>query len=157
MIKLNHASLHKMKLHSSRTYPEECCGVLLGRVDNETKVVCDILEMKNAKDENRSTRFLITPEDYKSAEQQAKQEGVDLVGSYHSHPDHPAVPSQFDLEHAMPWWSYVIINVEAGQPSTLRSWLMNEDRSRFEEEELIVVDGQFKHFVSNLLSRSMDF
>lgn len=145
MIKLNHTSLHKIKIHAMKTYPEECCGVLMGRDLEEARVVCDILEMRNAKDEDRQRRYLIQPEDYKVAEEEAKREGVGIVGFYHSHPDHLAQPSEFDLEQAMPYWSYIIVSVTHGQPDHVRSWVMDDDRSKFEEELIDILDGQFKH------------
>lgn len=145
MIKLNHTSLHKIKIHAMKTYPEECCGVLMGRDLEEARVVCDILEMRNAKDEDRQRRYLIQPEDYKVAEEEAKREGVGIVGFYHSHPDHLAQPSEFDLEQAMPYWSYIIVSVTHGQPDHVRSWVMDDDRSKFEEEPIDILDGQFKH------------
>lgn len=145
MIRLNHTSLHKIKLHGMQAYPEECCGVLLGRDLGDSKQVCDIWEVKNSKEENRERRFLISPEDYKQAEILAKDEKMDILGLYHSHPDHPARPSQFDLDHAFPYWSYIIVSVEDAQPSAVSSWLLKDDRSEFVEEHIEIVDGQFVH------------
>lgn len=134
-----------MKLHAMQTYPEECCGVLMGRDAEGGKMICDILEVPNAGKENRNRRFLIGPEVYKKVEQEAAEEGVEIVGLYHSHPDHPAAPSEFDREQAMPQWSYVIVSVNQGQPEYVRSWVLREDRSAFHEEDIQVLDGQFKH------------
>ena len=145
MLRLNHTSLHKIKVHAMTTYPEECCGVLMGRKDDKGTIVCDVLALKNTQQENRTHRFLITPQDYAVAEQEANKEGVDVIGFYHSHSDHPAQPSPFDLEHALPWWSCVIVSVDKGQPSRIKSWLLKDDRSSFEEEKIDVTDGQFKH------------
>lgn len=145
MLKLNHTALHKIKLQAMRTYPEECCGVLLGKEERQTKVVYDILPMNNKKNENRTTRYLILPEDYKRAEEEASKEGVSLMGLYHSHPDHPSQPSEVDLEHALPWWSYIIVSVEDGQPTAVTSWVLSDDHLMFEKEFLEIVDGEFKH------------
>ena len=145
MIEMNHTAFHKAKLHAMQTYPEECCGVLLGTDNDTTRHVCDVLEIRNTKDENRTRRYLITPEAYKHAEEYAAKEGVQILGLYHSHPDHPAQPSQFDLDHALPWFSYVIVSVEKGIPAVTRSWLLRDDRSAFDEEELVVLDGEFIH------------
>jgi proteasome lid subunit RPN8/RPN11 len=142
MLQLNHTALHRIKLHAMQTYPEECCGVLIGRDDGERKTVCDILEIKNAKEENRARRFLITPEDYTWAEKRAREEGVDVMGFYHSHPDHPARPSQFDIDHAMPWCSYVIVSVEAGHAVAVKSWVLLDDHSAFSEEPMEVLEGE---------------
>ena len=145
MLKVHHAALHKIKLHAMQAYPEECCGVLLGGVDGGTRTVCDVLEIRNARDENRGQRFLISPDDYRLAERQARNEGVELLGFYHSHPDHPAQPSQFDLDHAMPWCSYVITSVVDRLPNAVRSWVLLDDRSAFQEERVEVLDGAFGH------------
>jgi proteasome lid subunit RPN8/RPN11 len=145
MITLNHTSLHRIKIHAMQTYPEECCGALLGTHDGDAKSVCDVLEIKNALGEHRSHRYLVTPEDYTRAEERATKAGVSIVGFYHSHPDHPAEPSQFDLEHAMPWWSYVVVSVESKLPTVMRSWLLKVDRTRFSEKKLEISDGEFKH------------
>ncbi len=145
MIKLNHTALHKIKLHATQTYPEECCGVLFGKDRGEFKDVCEILSIRNINQDQRERRYLISPEDYQMAEREANQEGVEIVGLYHSHPDHPSIPSQFDLEHALPYWSYVIVSVEQGQPTELASWVLKDDRSAFDEEQVQIVDGQFVH------------
>ena len=139
---LSHAALHKIKLHAMRTYPEECCGVLFGDADGSSKKVCDVLEIRNAKEENRGRRFLITAAEYRWAEERAAKKGVSLLGFYHSHPDHPAEPSQFDLDHAMPWCSYLIAAVRDGNPAAVRSWILREDRSAFDEEILEITDGE---------------
>jgi proteasome lid subunit RPN8/RPN11 len=123
-----------MKAHARQTYPEECCGILLGTIEGDRKSVHDALAIGNSSEQLRTRRFIITPDDYRNAEALASRKGLDVLGFYHSHPDHPAHPSQFDLEHAFPWWSYVIIGVEDGNPSAMSSWLLLEDRSRFEEE-----------------------
>lgn len=141
MLKLNHTALHKIKFHAMRTYPEECCGVLLGREENQGRFVCDVIQTNNAKSEYRTRRYLITPEDYKRAEEEAQEKGVSLIGLYHSHPDNPPLPSQFDLERALPWWSYVIVAVEDAQPTVVKSWILKEDHSNFTEEEVEILDG----------------
>jgi proteasome lid subunit RPN8/RPN11 len=103
-----------------------------------TKMICDVIEMKNAKEGDRTHRFVIAPEDYKQAEHQAQKEAVEVLGWYHSHPDHPAQPSAFDLEHALPVWTSVIVSVEHGRPANVTAWLLKDDRSAFEEEEIRV-------------------
>lgn len=136
MIQLNHTALHKAKLHAMQTYPEECCGIILGTDINGARIVCDVLGMQNTKDDERTRRYLIGPDDYKRAEEFAAKECVQILGLYHSHPDHPAVPSQFDLDHALPWFSYLIVSVEKGVPCAARSWLLRHDRSGFDEETI---------------------
>jgi proteasome lid subunit RPN8/RPN11 len=143
MLKLNSTSLNKIRIHATRAYPEECCGMLLGREEEGSRRVGDVVEVANKKEENRGRRYLITPEDYQSAEEKAKAEGVQILGFYHSHPDHPAKPSQFDLDHALPWWSYLIISVESGQPASVASWRLKDDRLEFIEEAIEVEDAEF--------------
>lgn len=138
MLKFNDHFLDRIKIHARETYPEECCGFLFGTTSGPEKSVDDLLELKNSSEENRTRRFIIKPEDYRDAESLARKKGLDVLGIYHSHPDHPARPSQFDLEHALPWWSYVIIGVDRGEPSKIASWLLQEDRAGFEEERLVI-------------------
>lgn len=145
MILLNHTALHKLKVHGMSTYPDECCGILLGMDENGTRKVCDIFEIRNAMSTQRERRFLIPDDEYRRAEEFARQQGVQIVGLYHSHPDHPAEPSQFDLENALPWFSYVIVAVEAGIPAEVRSWRLRENRSQFDEEEFLVVEAECVH------------
>jgi proteasome lid subunit RPN8/RPN11 len=140
MLKLNDYFLDKMQTHARESYPEECCGFLLGTESGPEKNVLDLLEFKNSSEQNRTRRFTIKPEEYRDAESLAREKGLDVLGLYHSHPDHPARPSQFDLEHALPWWSYVIIEVDRGQPSAIASWLLQEDRDGFAEEQLVITE-----------------
>ncbi|HUI64116.1 MAG TPA: M67 family metallopeptidase [Bacteroidota bacterium] len=136
MLTMTHTALHKIKVHSMEAYPEECCGILLGSENKGSKEVLDVLRIDNAKGENRTRRFLITPADYRRAEAEAEAERLEVIGFYHSHPDHPAMPSQFDLDHAWPSCSYVIASVEERVPCVVRSWVLKDDRSAFEEEPL---------------------
>jgi proteasome lid subunit RPN8/RPN11 len=93
--------------------------------------------LPNTTEEGPRRRFLVRPTDYRDAERAATAEGLDLLGFYHSHPDHPARPSQYDLDHAWPSFSYVIVSVMAAVPSDLRSWKLREDRSAFDEESIV--------------------
>jgi proteasome lid subunit RPN8/RPN11 len=119
-------------LHGRETYPHECCGALLGRGG----VVTEACALPNTTDEGPRRRFLVRPADYRAAEDRATREGVELLGFYHSHPDHPARPSQYDLDHAWPVFSYVILSVAGGAPEEMTSWRLSADRARFVEETL---------------------
>lgn len=141
MLRLQNQFIEKIKIHARHAYPEECCGILLGTSEGPGKVVQEVLQLDNSSEQMRTRRFVITPDDYLSAENQARKKGLDVLGFYHSHPDHPARPSQFDLEHAYPFWSYVIIGVNQGKPAAVASWLLQEDRSRFDEEQVEIVDA----------------
>ena len=121
--------------HGRETYPHECCGALLG-ADGRRRLRRSRCRTPRRKGPRR--RFLVRPGDYQQAEQAATAAGRELLGFYHSHPDHPAQPSQYDLDHAWPSFSYVIVSVMAGEPADLRSWTLKEDRSAFDEESLTV-------------------
>jgi proteasome lid subunit RPN8/RPN11 len=118
--------------HGADTYPHECCGALLGR----DGTVLEAWPLPNTTEEGPRRRFLVGPGDYRAAEGRAAEREVDLLGFYHSHPDHPARPSQYDLEHAWPVFSYVIVSVTDGRPDAITSWRLAGDRSTFEQEAL---------------------
>ena len=121
-----------IRAHGAETYPNECCGALIGR----DGVVTDTFALPNATEEGPRRRFLVRPQDYRSAERRASDVGADLLGFYHTHPDHPARPSQYDLDHAWPVFSYVIVSVRAGVSEDMTSWRLREDRSEFDQEHL---------------------
>ena len=121
-----------IRAHGVETYPNECCGALIGRDD----VVTATFASPNTTEEGPRRRFLVRPDDYRQAEKRARELGADLLGFYHSHPDHPAKPSQYDLDHAWPSFSYIIVSVRSGVPEDMTSWRLSEDRSAFEPENL---------------------
>lgn len=129
---LGHGVADAIRGHGRETYPHECCGALLGR----DRVVHGTVALPNTTEEGPRRRFLVRPSDYRDAESQAGARGLELLGFYHSHPDHPARPSQYDLDHAWPVFSYVILSVLQGQPADMRSWKLRDDRSGFFEEAL---------------------
>jgi proteasome lid subunit RPN8/RPN11 len=115
-------------------YPDECCGFLLGREDeNGRRIITQALVVNNAKEGDKRRRFVISPQDYLQAEEYAESRNMHLLGVYHSHPDHPAVPSEHDRAAAQPFFSYLIISVNNRQPGFIRSWRLNDD-GHFEEE-----------------------
>lgn len=130
------AELEKIRQHSRSSYPNECCGVLLGKEVSGWKFVVEARELDNAHCESRQNRFLIKADVVLENERYARGEGLDILGFYHSHPDHPPEPSAYDLEHAWPWFSYLIVTVEQGNPGEATSWQLAEDRSRFDREAL---------------------
>jgi proteasome lid subunit RPN8/RPN11 len=121
-----------IRRHGEETFPHECCGALIGK----DGVVSHAEPLPNTTEEGPRRRFLVRPADYRLAEQRATELGADLLGFYHSHPDHPARPSQFDLDHAWPTFAYVIVSVMAGRASDMTVWFLREDRSSFDEGEL---------------------
>lgn len=130
--------LDEIRRHGERTYPEECGGLLLGLMEGETRVIHETLPLENIRKDSRHNRVEISPLDYAKAEREAGKKGLGVWGYYHSHPNHPAVPSGFDLDHA-PFieWSYLIVSVRDGTAQEIRAWTMREDRSQFEEETIL--------------------
>jgi proteasome lid subunit RPN8/RPN11 len=125
--------------HGEAAYPEEGAGLLLGQVEGEEKRAISIVTLRNSREEiARRNRYLLTAEDYMHAELEAASRGLDVIGVFHSHPDHPNRPSEYDREWAMPWFSYLITSVQAGKAAGSRSWQLAEDRGQFIEEQIIL-------------------
>jgi len=118
--------------HARETYPYECCGALVG----SDRTVTLALPLANVSDEPKERRFTIRPEDYLRAEKRAAEEGSEVLGIYHSHPNHPAKPSTYDLEHAWPNLIYIILSIDSQRAEAMTAWLLSEDRARFEPVEL---------------------
>jgi proteasome lid subunit RPN8/RPN11 len=143
ILELSAKILEDVHAHGKSNYPEEGAGLLLGKVNGDYKRVISIVKYSNAREDNaRHNRYLLTPQDYLHGEQEASNLGLDVLGIFHSHPDHPNRPSEFDREWAMPWFSYVITSVQAGNAVDSRSWLLSDDRSHFFEEEIRVISDQ---------------
>src|SRR5262252_1240530 len=121
-----------IRKHGQETYPHECCGALVGR----DGVVNAIVALPNTTDEGPRRRFMVRASDYQLAERRASELGVELLGFYHSHPDHPARPSQYDLDHAWPTFAYIIVAVAQGAAADMTVWYLKDDRSSFEEGSL---------------------
>ena len=137
MIEIDHSIINSITDHAERDYPHECGGMLIGKFGVGKKHITEAFPLQNAREiEARHDRILILPQEVLRAERYARERGLDVVGYYHSHPDDTAVPSQYDLDHALPVWSYVIVSVRAGKAADVRSWEMDNDRSRFVEEEI---------------------
>ena len=133
--------LQRIHAHGEAAYPEEGAGLLLGRVVGSNTRVERLLEFSNAREQSaRHNRYLLTPEDYLRGEMEAARLDLDVIGVFHSHPDHPNRPSEFDREWAMPFLSYVITSVQSGRAVDSRSWLLSEDHAQFTEETIIVVE-----------------
>jgi len=148
--------MESIRRHGARDYPSECCGMLLGKMEGDAKYVTEVVPLSNLRHdparaqellplddpgrESEKNRFLIDPLEQLRVEKDARRRGLDVVGYYHSHPDHPARPSNYDREHAWPWYSYVIIGVEKGMPKDLTSWVLAEDRSAFGGEAVVICD-----------------
>jgi len=138
MIRLNEEILHTIAIHAERDYPHECGGMLIGLFEEDgKKTVTETFPLENAREEEaRHNRVLILPGDVLRAEKYARERKLDVIGYYHSHPESPAVPSQYDLDHALPVWSYLIASVIGGKVVDIHSWKMENDRSKFNEEQI---------------------
>jgi proteasome lid subunit RPN8/RPN11 len=133
-----------IRRHGEETYPHECCGALVGRDDCTTHTVA----LPNTTEEGPRRRFLVRPSDYRLAEQRARELGGELLGFYHSHPDHPSRPSQYDLDHAWPTFAYVIVAVAAGRAGDMTVWWLKDDRTTFEKGELHGDENSDSHTAS---------
>jgi proteasome lid subunit RPN8/RPN11 len=134
----------KIRAHGSETYPHECCGALLGRDSEFVKDATDsgqraeaprevlrLFPLANRNGDSPRNRFMVTGEDVRKAELAAQDQGLEIVGWYHSHPDHPAHPSEYDRDHAWPWYSYIIVSVHHGAAGDMTSWRLSNDRQEF--------------------------
>lgn len=141
MIELDQNIVNTISAHAEADYPHECGGMLIGTFEEGKKTVFETYPLENSRDEeDRYDRILILPQDVLKVERYAREKGLDVVGYYHSHPDDKAIPSQYDLDHALPVWSYIIASVIGGKVVDLRSWEMEYDRSKFNEERVERVD-----------------
>lgn len=149
-IELNQEQRERIEQHGVEAYPNECCGFLLGREENGNRVIVEVAPIQNAwqslennpyevrpQDSTRN-RSLVDPKDYMRIDRDARQKGLDIISFYHSHPDHPARPSEFDRKHALPFLIYVILAVEKGTPREMTAWLLSNDGARFLPEELSI-------------------
>ena len=129
--------LAKIHNHGVITYPEEGAGLLLGHFNGDQKYVTEIIRLENAREEGaRHNRYLIPPEEMLHGEQAAIRKGLEILGVFHSHPDHPNTPSKFDRQWALPWYTYLITSVQAGEAGESRAWRLQEDCSGFFEEQI---------------------
>ena len=138
MLQLSSDLKKNIKTAGETAYPNECCGIILGQInDDGIKNAKRTVAIDNSSENNeRYHRFLITPEDMFHAEQVARAAKLEIVGFYHSHPDHPSAPSDYDKDHALPFYSYVIVSVDNGKARILTSWELTDDRTNFIQEEI---------------------
>jgi proteasome lid subunit RPN8/RPN11 len=143
MLRISNSDFEAIRRHGEETYPNECCGVLLGRMDDGTRVVRETVRCGNTREDSPQNRYNIAPQELIAAQRKAREQGMDIIGFYHSHPDHPARWSNTDLNEAH-WFacSYVITSVEAGIASRTYSFVLagiDEESKRFEDETVEVV------------------
>jgi proteasome lid subunit RPN8/RPN11 len=156
VLRIKQAQMEAIRQHGARDYPGECCGAMLGKANEVRKEVEEIVPLKNLRNdparaqellpvddpgrETERNRFLIDPLDQLRVEKDARARGLEVLGYYHSHPDHPARPSIYDREHAWPWYSYIIVSVVRSIAKDLTCWVLAEDRGMFHPEELEVTE-----------------
>jgi proteasome lid subunit RPN8/RPN11 len=140
VLRLRRDELREVELHLCRAYPEEGCGVLVGREAPEAREIVRAIGLDNRHGGERHRRYLVAPEQFLDADARARAAGLEVLGFFHSHPDAPALPSSFDLEQAWDYYSYLILSVAQGAVADARSWRLRADRSGFDPEPLEVVD-----------------
>jgi len=156
VLRMTQAQTEAIRRHGARDYPSECCGALLGKVDGDAKQVMEVAALKNLRHnpsyaqellpvddlarETERNRFLVDPLEQLRMEKGARGRGLDVLGYYHSHPDHTARPSVYDREHAWPWYSYIIVSVERGVAKDLTCWVLAEDGGVFNPESIEVIE-----------------
>jgi proteasome lid subunit RPN8/RPN11 len=154
ILRISQEHAEEIRAHGAETYPHECCGALLGRDGKEidarecedppascpktAREVLGLFPLVNRRNDSPRNRFSVTAADVMEAEKAASELGLEVVGWYHSHPDHPARPSAYDRDHAWPWYSYIIVRVARGLPQDMTSWRLNNDRSDYLPEEIEV-------------------
>lgn len=136
LLKISEQLAGRIRAHGVETYPYECCGAILGRDGEAAREVLDLMPLANRRDDSPRNRFEVTSEDVRLAEKAACAQNLELIGWYHSHPDHPARPSEYDRDHAWPWYSYIIVSVQSGQPRDMNSWRLRDDRSAYDPEAI---------------------
>ena len=136
-LRLSASLVDEIRREGERAYPAECCGVLAG-YPGEVKEVLKLVPMTNQRTDDPH-RYLIAPDDLRRIEAELRSSGMEVLGCYHSHPDHPAAPSAFDTEQAWPWYSYIIVRVDRARAAELTSWMLEDDRSAMSPESVDVL------------------
>jgi proteasome lid subunit RPN8/RPN11 len=136
MIRIETEPWQVMVAHARRTYPNECCGAMLGTIDGDTKDVREAIALDNAFEGAQAARYELRPEDLLKADKAARDRGMDLIGIYHSHPDCDAYFSTTDLQNSCPWYSFVVLSIQKGEFHHANSWLPNVDQTVADKEEL---------------------
>jgi proteasome lid subunit RPN8/RPN11 len=137
-LRLSNAVFEEIRSEGEQAYPGECCGILAGRTGS-VKEVLRLVPALNRRTDNPH-RYLISPDDLRLIEARLRSSEQEVLGFYHSHPDHPATPSAFDTEQAWPWYSYIIVGVDRGRAAELASWVLADDRSVMHPESIEVLE-----------------
>lgn len=135
MLVIHQKPLDGMYQDALQSFPDECCGFFFGKEIGEERIITNIVIVNNSKEGDKKRRFEISPKDYLNAERFADENNLQLLGVYHSHPNHPAIPSEHDRIAAVPYFSYIIISVKENEIADIRSWQLNNN-FQFEEETI---------------------
>ncbi|AFY76015.1 MAG: M67 family metallopeptidase [Hydrococcus sp. C42_A2020_068] len=139
MIRATLEQIQQIRAHAENTYPEECCGLLIGKIEGENKILIEVIATENSWDAeaaeflsveagSKRNRFSIAPEVLLRVQKETRDRNLSIIGIYHSHPDHPAIPSEFDRAIAWQQYSYMIISLSQGRAVEIRSWFLDENR-----------------------------
>ena len=139
MIRIEPEPWAAMVAHARASYPNECCGAMLGVTDGESKTVRESVALQNAFEGAQAARYELRPEDLLAADKAARERQMDLIGIYHSHPDCDAYFSQTDLKNSCPWYSFVVLSIQQGEFHHANSWLPNFDQTEAAKEDLSLV------------------
>jgi proteasome lid subunit RPN8/RPN11 len=137
-LRLPGALADEIRRHGEAAYPAECCGAMVGRAEGAAKEVLRLSPAVNRRTDDPH-RYLIAPDDLRRLEREVREAGQEIVGYYHSHPDHPARPSAFDAEHAWPWYSYLIVRIDRGRGADMASWVLDDEHPLMHPESLDVL------------------
>jgi proteasome lid subunit RPN8/RPN11 len=141
MIEIPSTLVRKIEAHAQEAFPEEGCGFLIG-FSGKPRRVLEMRRARNIASEDRRRRYRVDPLELLHADDDARKQGLDLIGIYHSHPNHPAVPSEFDRSHAASWYTYVILGIDDREPRDLTAWRFDDAAERFKPEGLRVTPGR---------------
>ncbi len=139
MIQLTQVQAQAIRAHGAEEFPFECCGALMGVVQSGEKIVQEIRRLANTHEDERQRRFLIAPETMRDLMAEEQRNGKTVLGFYHSHPNHPALPSETDRLWAWEWWTYIIVSVQDGVPAEMTAWRLDEELAGFEEEAIEIL------------------
>lgn len=137
MIIINSKQMEAVFNHGKEGYPHEVCGIILGTCSGDTKKAVEIRKAGNLNTDRAHDRYEMDPKDLLAAEKEARELGIEVVGFYHTHPDHPDAPSEFDRQRAWPMYSYLIISVRDGKDVSIKSWQLNDETEKFEAEKIL--------------------
>ncbi len=141
MITLSDSQLEAIKAHGVETFPHECCGVILGEIVGDKKVVQQLRKLENVHEDGHERRYLVSPDEMFQLLREERETGVKVLGFYHSHPNHPAIPSGYDRDWASPWYTYIIVSILDGKPDLLTAWVLDEDGAEFLPDEILTTES----------------